>query len=155
MNKKGFTLIELLIVIAIIGILASVVLGALNTARSKADDAAIKSNLTNIRPQASEIYDNDGNYNAVCGADAATQNARVNAAITASNTRSGGTAVCAMPASGTANDWAIASVLKTGGVWCVDSAGSSRSATSGGTTYTVITGAGTPALDDAEDISCN
>ena len=62
--KKGFTLIELLVVIAIIGILSSVVLASLNTARSKGSDAAVKSNISNMRAEAELFYDtNGGAYN--------------------------------------------------------------------------------------------
>lgn len=68
MNKnKGFTLIELLMVIAIIGILASVILISLNISRSKGANAAVKSNLNSIRSQAELIYDiNSGSYATVC-----------------------------------------------------------------------------------------
>ncbi len=60
LKQKAFTLIELLIVIAIIGLLASIVLVALNNARAKARDAFRKSSLKELQ-SALELYYNDNN----------------------------------------------------------------------------------------------
>jgi type II secretion system protein G len=57
-NKKGFTLIELLVVIAIIGLLSTLAVVSLNSARSKARDARRTSDIRQIQT-ALEMYFND------------------------------------------------------------------------------------------------
>ena len=71
-KNKGFTLIELLVVIAIIGILASVVLASLSSARNKGKDAAVRSQLANMRAQAEIYYSKDESYVDICTSDIAT-----------------------------------------------------------------------------------
>ena len=130
--KKGFTLIELLVVIAIIGILSSVVLASLNTARGKGADAAIKSNLANIRAQAEIVYDSTQSYTGVCA------NPNVFAQMVSANTAAGVVAAVSNVITDvgsatlsvcheTAAAWAASVPLKTAGqFWCVDSTGASR-----------------------------
>ena len=57
-NKKGFTLIELLIVIAIIGILASIVIVSLGDQTEKAEKARVQSELAQL-PTIATLYRED------------------------------------------------------------------------------------------------
>lgn len=58
MNKKGFTLIELLVVIAIIGLLSTLAVVALGSARVKARDSKRLSDLKQVQT-ALELYYTD------------------------------------------------------------------------------------------------
>ncbi|PIT86638.1 MAG: hypothetical protein COU33_02000 [Candidatus Magasanikbacteria bacterium CG10_big_fil_rev_8_21_14_0_10_43_6] len=60
MNKKGFTLIELLVVIAIIGLLSTLAVVALSSARTKARDSKRLSDLKQTQT-ALELYYTDQN----------------------------------------------------------------------------------------------
>jgi type IV pilus assembly protein PilA len=142
-KNKGFTLIELLVVIAIIGILSSVVLASLNSARNKGADAAIKSNLANLRAQAEIYYDGTGASSYGAASNCAVTNAGVFSPnpCTAVNTVLAQGLAAAAAASGatayannTTTAWAAFATLKAGGNYCVDSTGASKTSTATVTT---------------------
>jgi prepilin-type N-terminal cleavage/methylation domain-containing protein len=60
--QKGFTLIELLIVIAIVGVLSTVVLASLNSARAKARDSARISNVKEVQKALAIFHSDYGSY---------------------------------------------------------------------------------------------
>lgn len=124
--NRGFTLIELLVVIAIVGILSSIVLVSLNQARSKADDARIKQQLSNIRSSAANYYDSNGDSFGTatdCTEGMFADTASGVAALVASSSYSVMTTlVC--EANPTA--YAVAANLATSSWWCIDSAGAAK-----------------------------
>ena len=138
-NQHGFTLIELLVVIAIIGILSAVVLASLNTARSKGNDAAIKTNLDSIGSQAMlyllnnssgyGAFDNGSGGPATCptsGAGTVFRDATIEKAVAAALADSGG-GIAACFSTATAYAVAVSRptsvAAQTSTYWCVDSTG--------------------------------
>ena len=141
--SKGFTLIELLIVIAIIGILSSVVLASLNTARFRGNDAAIQSDLFAIKTQAEIYYGGLGNNSYAPPTNDCFDelsmfwvDTTIRKALAGANSANGdGVVVC----NASATAYAVAATLSSDGTrqWCVDSTGSSSKSTNALNTDTV------------------
>jgi prepilin-type N-terminal cleavage/methylation domain-containing protein len=130
--KSGFTLIELLVVIAIIGILAAVVIGSLNDARTGGLDAKVKSEMVNLGKRAAVEESNAFTYDMVCGSNGITQSPAIITAIDSIELFSTGPVVC-----NSDTDAFAASAPLEVGFWCVDSTGGAREISAALTTETV------------------
>jgi len=60
--SSGFTLVELLVVISIIGLLSSIVLTSVNSARAKARDARRAADIRQLQTALELYYDANGSY---------------------------------------------------------------------------------------------
>lgn len=115
-NRWVFIIIIILVGIAIIGILASVVLASLNSARSKGADASIKANLASLRVQGVLYEDSNKSHTGFCD-DSKVIDSLKSASKSASLSQSESNYVCNDSSSG----WAASISLRGGGYWCVDS----------------------------------
>jgi len=127
-KTKGFTLVELLIVIAIIGILSSVVLSNLSGARTKAYDAKVQAQLSNIRQSAEIYYISNVNYGASTGycnvgMFADTASGMSNLTISVNYPVGENTILC----NSKGTSWAVSDNLASSTTyWCVDNTGASK-----------------------------
>lgn len=138
-SGAGFTLIELLVVISIIGLLASIVFVSLNNSRGKAANAAVASQLVQMRTQAEVLLSDTGSYDTLCDSGTAS-GSQFQAAAKNGNQGSGilGFCISSGISSGrlengvitlgpscckvvTPGQWAVSIGLKDGsGYYCVD-----------------------------------
>lgn len=131
-KNNGFTLIELLVVIAIIGILASIMLTSFNSARNKAKDVLIKTEISSSSRKAEIFYNEHGDYDGLCDEPEFIAGGLIAKSIT----DNGGGFVCGDGVDG----FCFSSTLNNGNSFCADPIGR------------IVTGV---VCANASDISCD
>jgi len=137
--EKGFTLIELMVVIAIIGVLTSIIISSLNSSRLKANDTKVKAQLAKVRSHAALYADgNNNNYTASVMATPLLPCTGVMFTDSPSGMNDYTGTASAWPAGtllscqATAGAYAVSANLQQTGLpaasdtWCVDSVGNSK-----------------------------
>jgi len=119
--EKGFTVIELLVTIAIIGLLASIVLVSIGSARSKGWDGKTQNQLSDLR-SAATLYQHNNNTYDICAAPSSDTTGVYS--MRQSSNYNGQTVTC----NSTSVAWAVGVplVASSGYYWCVDSRGASE-----------------------------
>ncbi len=126
-NTLGFTLIELLTVIMIIGILASVILVSMDTARKRAADTTIQNQMGQLRSLAEALYTFEKHYEDFYTVSLEASNTgdglKFNRVRDEINRISGGTFTVKFPADNYREYCMYAPLVRESGVFCVDSTG--------------------------------
>ncbi|MCA9358721.1 type II secretion system protein [Candidatus Kaiserbacteria bacterium] len=119
--QRAFTLIELLIVIAIIGILATVILAALNDARVQGMEAKMISEIDSIAKTAAIDESKSFTFDTVCGSNGRATSTTILNLITSINSIASTTLTC----NSDTTEYAISVPLRSAH-WCVDSVGTKK-----------------------------
>ena len=140
--------------IAIIGILSSIVIASLNSARTKGSVAAAKGQLAQLRTQAENYYDNNGGYasssvstvttSAGCTSSVANTmlaDATIRTQLTQIGTNTASPTSMACGISADRQKFHVLVALKDNTYWCVDNQGANKAlpGTFSGTMLTITT----------------
>lgn len=161
---KGFTMIELLVVVAIIGLLSAVVLGAMTLGRLKAADANIQANLHTIQIEMEYVYGNTNSYGSkeyqsqitytnnsapsAAGLPIYSTDTTIRNALISALAQNGGAGIWAVGPTNSNNTYAVAFRLKTDSTywWCIDTNGKGKKVLDTTITSTGLGGGGSVAI---------